>query len=83
MGSELKSTGEISQAGLSAVTAPFREESPIQRQLKRQYSGFLGKKVEKAEVFFTLMPKSAKTQYQSVLVQKCPFSAVQNVQGKL
>lgn len=38
--------------------------------------------MEKAE-FFALMPKAAKTQYQSVLFQKCPFTAVQNVQGKL
>lgn len=37
----------MSQAGLSAVTVPFTEESLILRQLKRQHSGFQGEMDQK------------------------------------
>lgn len=40
----------MSQAGLSAVTVPFTEESLIPRQLKRQVSGFQGEMDQKDRI---------------------------------
>lgn len=64
------------KAGLSAVMIPFREETLILRQLKRQYSRFQRKTAGKDRILCF----DSKVHQNSVhFIQKCLFIAIKNV----